>query len=204
MDINELKPNSHKSKQDVKKEIRPVVNQPAKVVKKSLFKKMSETFIGNDIVDVRDYLIEDVIIPTFKDLIADVVKGGIETLLFGESSGRGSRRNSGGKSNVSYYKYYDDKKGGSSKRSQTRSRSRKYCDDILVSTRGEAEDVRDQIHELMSEYGQVSVAAVYEMVNIPDHYTDHHYGWTDISSLTISRCRDGGWLINLPPIESLD
>ena len=53
------------------------------------------------------------------------------------------------------------------------------------------------MEELISMYGLVSVADLYELVGITGSYTDNKYGWYDIRSASVVRVRDG-YLLKFP------
>lgn len=115
----------------------------------------------------------DVLLPGIKKGISDIVTTGIQMLLYGEK-GRGS---SAGR--VSYKSYYD--RGGTNYsdayRSSTRNRTVGHnLDDIVVESRGEAEEVLIRLDELISHYGQASVADFYDLVGVTGSYTDNNWG----------------------------
>ena len=76
-------------------------------------------------------------------------------------------------------------------------------DDIILETRWEAEEVLSHMIDLIENYGVASVADLYELVGITGSFTDNKYGWTNLSSATVSRVRDG-YLINLPNAQPID
>ena len=76
-------------------------------------------------------------------------------------------------------------------------------DDIILSTRGEAEDVLTRMDELMDKYGLVRVADLYDLVGITGNYTDNKYGWTNIRNAKITRLRDG-YMIEMPRAVPID
>lgn len=72
-----------------------------------------------------------------------------------------------------------------------------------MDERAEAEEVIDRMFELVSRYGSVSVADMYELVGLASTHTDNKWGWTDLSGAGVSRIR-GGYLLDLPEPEPLD
>ena len=101
----EYKGNSHRSKeqQEVveKKKIEP--RAQAKTKKKSEAKKLVGAFVQEDVTSVKDYIINDVLIPAAKKAITDIITNGIEMLLYGETRSKSKSRDT----KVSYTKYYD-------------------------------------------------------------------------------------------------
>ena len=192
---NEYKPNSNRFKESQRKEdnsqeikrIEKVVAGPVKTRKKSKFSKFTEEFISEDAKNVKSYVFGEVLIPAIKKAISDIVTDGIDIILYGESRRGGRSRSNADR--VSYRNYYD---GGSYNRP-----------DIILSNRGEAEDVLSRMDELIEAYGLVRVADLYDLVGITGNYTDNKYGWTNIRNAEIIRVRDG-YMIKMPRAIPID
>lgn len=177
------------------KKIQKVVSGEVKTKKKSGASKFKEAFIEDDARNVGDYILMDVLVPAAKKAISDVVQDGIEILLYGETSAR--KRSTG--SRISYNNYYSQPtrpRDRDSDRNRHDSRSYSY-DDIVLESRADAEEVLNNMFDLIDRYGMVSVADLYELVDISCKYTDNNYGWTDLGNATVSRVRDG-YLLKLP------
>lgn len=198
----EFPSNSHKAKEKKEepvKKVNKVISGSVVQKKKPLFKRMCESFLGDDINSVSSYIIHDVIIPATKNTISDMVSGGIEMLLFGESKGTRTRRDKG-KSYVSYSNYYNKSDSRRDDKKDTRSRNNRAShnfDDIVLESRGEAEEVLSHLVDLVDDYGTASVADLYDLVGITGNFTDNKYGWTNLREARVSRVRDG-YLIELP------
>lgn len=195
--MEEYKPNSHRSKEEaatpMEKKVEKVVHGAVKTRKKSGLEKAKGLFISDDAANLKSYVLMDVLIPAFKKAISDIVTNGIEMILYGET-GR-SRRNSPSGS-VSYRNFYDRR---DSDRRQLNSpvRTGYSVDDVVLETRGEAEDVLARMDELIEMYGVVSVADLYDLIGVTGNYTDNKYGWTNIRNAEPIRVRDG-YLLKLP------
>jgi len=197
-----------KESQPVKPEDRKlekVVTGSVKKQKRSFSKKLAETFLEDDTKSVGSYIFHDVLIPAAKAMISDMVGGGIEMLLFGEKRGRNTRRE-GNRSFTSYGSYY--RPTGRDRDSKDRDisrvgRARHNFDEIVLETRGEAEEVLSHLVDLIIDYNQATVADLYDLVGINGDFTDNKYGWTDLRNASVSRVR-GGYLINLPRTQPLD
>lgn len=195
--------NSHKSKGGTKKPEKKVEKiTSGKVVKqkKSLGKKFAETFLGENIESVSSYIIYDVIIPAAKNMIFDTVNNGFEMLLFGQIRGSRTRRDRG-RSYVSYSSYYKDR--DRDRQISLRNRARHNFDDIILESRGEAEEVLSHLVELIDVYGMASVADLYDLVGVTSNFTDNRYGWDNLSSARVVPVR-GGYLLELPRPIVLD
>ena len=206
--MEEYKPNSNRFKESqhkepvVEKRIEKVVAGPVKTRKKSKISKFTQEFISEDAKNVKSYVFGEVLIPAIKKAISDIVTDGIDIILYGESR-RGNRRSAADR--VSYRNYYD---GGTRASRMLDTRDRSYStgysfDEIILSTRGEAEDVLTRMDELMETYGLVRVADLYDLVGLTGNYTDNKYGWTNIINAKIVRTRDG-YVIDMPRAVPID
>ena len=185
--------NSHKSKRiavEDKKKVDKIVKGKVKTKKKN---GILSSFINNDLQDIKKYIVEDVLIPTIKKTITDVVKNSIDMFFYGEVS-RPNRTNS---SRISYSSYYDRD------REPRRRRNDLLIDDIVLESRSEAEEVLDRLDEMIEEFGMASVLNLYDLIGVTAPFTADKYGWTDIRNATAVRVRDG-YLLKLPRVMPLD
>lgn len=196
--MEEYRSNSHKAREDrEKKKIDKVTRGPVKTKKKNEIQKLADVFISEDIENVRSYILMDVLVPAMKKAVSDIVTNGIDMILYGEA-GRSKRGTSASK--VSYRSYYDREKD----RRGARNRTVYDYDDIILDSKGEAEEVLSRMDEMIDRYGVASVGDLYDLVGIDGSYTDNKYGWTDIRSARSVRVRDGGYLLKLPKPLPID
>ena len=200
MEIKDFEPNTHKYREAQKEErrVQKVVDGPVKTKKKSEATKFVETFISEDVHKVKEYIWLDVLVPAVKKAISDIVTNGIDMLLYGET-GRSRRKTNA--SVVSYRNYYDSRR--EERYSSSRTRTGYSYDDVVLETRGEAEDVLSRMDELIDTYGVVSVADLYDLVGISCNYTDNKYGWTNLRNAEPVRVRDG-YMLKLPKALPID
>lgn len=206
MDNTEYKSNSNKSKTSVNEittehKIEKVVTGKVITKKKSGFQKFADEFISEDARNLKSYVIGDVLIPAIKKAVSDIITDGIDIILYGGTSKGPNRRTTADK--VSYRAYYDGDRRDSRQSSQYQSRNSYSYDDIILNSRGEAEDVLSRMDELMDTYGLVRVADLYDLVGISGNYTDNKYGWTNIRNAEIVRVRDG-YMIKMPRAIPID
>lgn len=201
---NKTKQEKRETPAKIEKKVEKVVTNVAIKRKKGLGSKFKEALLGDDARSVKDYIIYDVLVPSFKNLINEAIGGGIETLLFGSRKGSRTTRH-GGQSYVNYGSYSSPRVvGQNSRRELSRtSRSRHDFDEIVLVTRGEAEEVLSTLVELVDEFGAATVGDLYDLVDIERTHVDEKYGWTDLRSSSVSRVRDG-YLLNLPRAILLD
>lgn len=201
-------PNSHKYKEEQKnaapeeKRVQKVVKTPVKT-KKNEIRKFADIFISEDVSSVKNYIFMDVLVPAIKKAIYDIVTNGIDMFLYG-GSGRGKSNSSGQK--VSYGSYYDRKNNnnGNNRGSENnKNRNGFDYDEIVFNNRGEAEAVKDQMQATIGRYGVVTVADLYDMVDLSAPYTSQKYGWMDVSNTEVVRVRDG-YVLKLPRAVPID
>ena len=203
--MDEYKPNSHKSKEDYKasaneeKKIEKVIKGNAKPRKKSEISKFADVFISEDIGNVKSYALNDVLIPAIKKAVTDIVKNGIDMIVYG-GTGKGQGSST---PKVSYRKYYDDRDDRRYSQDKPSIRNRFDYDDILFESRGDAEAVLMQMQEVVETYGLVTVSDMYDMAYLTAPYTSNRYGWTNVRVADIVRVRDG-YVIKLPRAMPID
>ena len=189
--------NSLKSKEQEKpseKRVeKPVIQAPAKTRKRGELRKFSDVFISEDASNVKSYILQDVLLPTLKDTISNIIKSSVDMILFGESRRGDSSKSNGYK--PSYRSYYDDRNDSYRRRD---TRTPYSFDDILLDSRGDAEEVLNGLIDIIERYGVVSVADMYDLVGIVGVYTDNKYGWTDLRTAHIERDRSGAYYIKMP------
>ena len=208
MPIDNYKPNSRTSKiakaGEVKEE--PKKEKVEKIVKGVVKSKKKNAFLGlfmpGDVLDLKDYIIQDVCIPAIKNAIEDVVTNGISMMLRGETSSRSSRKSTA--SRVSYRSYYEREERDRDSRDRGRSRTNGYAyDEVILETRAEALDVLTRLEEIIDMYETASVADLYDLVGMSGQHTDCKYGWTDVRSADTVRVRDG-YLLKMPRAKPID
>lgn len=199
--MEEYKSNSDKArKEQSEKKVEAVITGTAKTRKKGEMQKFADVFIAEDANNVKSYILMEVIVPAVKKAISDIVTTGIDMILYGEA-GR-SKRSTANK--VSYRNYYDQ----SSERVRAGSGSPRRAgidyDDIVFDTRGDAESVLDAMHDIIAQYGTVSVADLYDLARVPnDNFTMNRYGWTNLNGAQPVRVRDG-YILKLPRVVPLN
>ena len=70
--------------------------------------------------------------------------------------------------------------------------------DVIFSSRGDAEEVLSQMDKTITEYGAVSVADFCDMVGVTPNYADKKYGWYNTNCVYIDRKCDGYYILHLP------
>jgi hypothetical protein len=172
--------------------------------KPSIGKQFAESFVNEDVENVKSYVIFDVIVPTIKDTILDMISMAFYSDTY---TSRGRRRSrSGGyyssNERTNYNSYYRSDRDREDRRSTRRRRS-SDAPEIIVDTRDDARDILDEMNNLIDEYDSCSVADLNDMVGMTSEHTDEKWGWTNLNRASIKRDRDG-YLLDLPRPEPLD
>lgn len=204
MDIDmDFKPNSHaykaNQKNDIKeKKVEKVVKGTVKTKKKSEITRLKDVFIAEDVSSVKSYILMDVLVPAVKKAISDIVRDGIDMILFGGSTNKKT-------SYSGNYVSYRDYSRPTSYRSESRARSTSSFnfDDLIYPTRGEAEAVLEQMCEVIDRYGIVTIADMYDMADLTPPYTGNKYGWSRLGTAEVVRYRDA-YIIKLPKAMPID
>ena len=190
-------PNSRKYKEeqattattDERKKLDKVVNGTVKTKKKSKISKFFGNIVSDDATSIKSYIVSDVVIPSVKKAITET----IDMILYGDS--RKSRTNA---SKISYKSYYDRSYSEPRSYSQLPPVKTGYSfDDIVLESRGDAEQVLSQMNDLIDTYGVASVADLFDLVGISGNYTDNKYGWTNLRNAEVKRSRDG-YVLDMP------
>lgn len=69
--------------------------------------------------------------------------------------------------------------------------------EMIFSNRGEAEKVLDELNDLITHFGQVNVADLFELAGVMGVFDDCKYGWSDLSTVAIGSSHLG-YILNLP------
>ena len=206
--MQDLKPKSYKFREEqgkqeaeqTEKKIEPIVSGKVRTKKKGFFQKAVDLIVPEDVTDLRSHMIEDVLVPCFKDTIRDIV----DVILFGEKrGGRTSVGSKAGGTKISYRDYYD-RQNGRRDYNQVPARASYELLELIFDTRGEALDVLQTMDDIIARYGLISVAEYYELSGVQHNYTDRKYGWKDIRNADTVSVRGGGFTIRMPrplPLE---
>lgn len=200
-----------KEERKQEKKVEPVVTGKVRQRKKPLGRRISEMLTGGDAQSVGEYILLDVFIPATKAMLADAASQGAERLLFGEVR----RPRSTGSTYRPGYTSYNKAAGAPADRRgfpastpsgrdiSRRGRSNHSFAEVIIETRGEAEEVLDNLQALMDQYDVVTVLDFYDLVGVTGNFTDEKYGWFDLRQAEVRRVREG-YVINLPRPVDID
>lgn len=213
---NEFPPNSHAQREarptravervSDRKDVKQVTKSKAILRKKPLRRKFIEAFRPEDGRGFVEVAVLDVLVPGIKDAVANTATDAIENAL-GVSNPRSRRRSSGG-SYTSYNRMGSARPRDRRDRGDDRGprRETRVADDareIVLDTRVEADEVIDNLIELMSKYDVATMRDLLSLVGEPHNPTHEDWGWRDLRGARIHRVREG-YLLDLPRPEPLD
>lgn len=197
--------NSKKSKEEGQPQkplIEKVTTGQVHQRKPTLSSRISSSFVAEDSGSVGQYIIMDVLLPAAKNMISDAISQGIDRLLFGDSRPRRSESRPG---YTSYNRVSSRPTNNYEARREIsrQDRANHNFGQIILETRGEAEDVIDRLRDLISNFQEAKVADLYDLIGLTGTFTDDRWGWTDLRDAKVRPVR-GGYLLILPPTEPLD
>lgn len=175
-----------------------VVSGTVRTKKRNELQKIADYFLPEDVQSIKTWFVADVFLPSIKDNIFELVR----MFLFGRS-GRSNKSSSASK--LSYrdgqqYPYNNPVRGNPN---ANLSSGYDY-DDIIFETRGDAEAVLDTMNEIISTYGVVSIADLYDLADVQtSNYTTNRYGWKTLLNCKPVRVRDG-YILKLPRAVLID
>ena len=196
-----------------------------KIKKKTLGMKVKETFMTTDLPDVKGSIVNDIIIPSAKNMVLDAFRsiatgalGTIEMMLFGRVSNHtlygGKSIGSSIGSRIRYETMYG---GGVSTGRQLTSKERAtFALDAIVfegveivdgyekTPRQQAQSVIDNMIEHIEMYGYATVRDFYDFAGVTTRdYTEASYGWRSFGSARPEPIAGGAYIIVCPKPEFL-
>lgn len=200
---------------DSREKLEQVTVNPVIIKKKGLGRRIAAAFTGEDGKTVAEHVLWKVLIPAAKEMVYDAGQEALGRTLGIEI--RSARRpiGSGGinysgigstlASKVSYQRpaFMADPRQPEPRRApmlQT-TRGNVTIDDIVLTTRVEADEVINAMHHLLGRFQQVTFADVFDLVGVTGNYTDENFGWTNLDGARPHRTSDG-YRLQLPtPIQ---
>lgn len=190
-----------------KKALEKVIEGEATVKPPTLGVRIKNIFFGGDINTAGSYVLSEVLLPAFRNLLVETVSKGADRLIYGESTLR--RRPTNYSSRVQYNNpiYRDRSPQGRTYLPDQRpidrwAQGRKNPEQIVVNSKEDADKVIEQLIEVVDMYDVVSVADLYELLGLASTPIDNKWGWTHLSTIDVRQIRDG-WQITFPPLEEI-
>lgn len=175
--------------------------------KKSLGKRFKEVFLGADSKGAANYIVAEVLLPAFRNMVVDATEKGIRRFVYGDTTGGRYRSQQRGRTS-----YNSPVSRGLSSMMNPRSvmlpdqpprHSARDGGDIVLSSNEDAAIILDRLNEIVDQYGVASVADLHDLAGLPTTYIDNKWGWVDLKYSKVRQTREG-FILDLPPIEPID
>lgn len=183
------------------KDIRPVNVKPKK---KKFGQKMKEAMFSEDIGNgsVTEYVFFKILIPSVKRILSDMANTAINMALGLDPKTRTIQANTH-TANASVYRDRNYSRGYSASEQNRRSAVSE-----LVWDEATANDIFNQMSDLIERYGNCSLADAYSIMGLGDRIcrTDRNWGWTSMRGadvVAVDRL-DDRWIIDMPPARPLN
>lgn len=183
-------------------EVKPVVQGKMTKRKTPTAKRLRESLGLEETRTVGDYLVWDVLIPAAKEMVADLVKKGIDVFLYGGTGSYASGNPKKGTSRVSYEGYYSKNRNSNGsykdRRASYNPRSTLDFREFVFDDKRDADMVLNELCEIVDVYGFAKVSDFYDLVGENErNFTMAGYGWEALGTASVERVRDG-WIVDLP------
>lgn len=179
-----------KAQQEERKKLEKVVTGTVNTRKKSGAQKITDLFIAEDAKNVKSYVLLEVLVPAIKDAAYNIICDSAG-MVFGKPTGG---RRPGSSTRDNYTQYWKDRDRGYQ---TAKPRSVFDYDDVIFSSRRDADVVLNELRMTLREYGLVRVSDLYDLVGKSWSYTYRDYGWTNLDRAEIVAIR-GGYVIDFP------
>jgi hypothetical protein len=207
--------NSKKNKAEKKEkpEIQKIVTGQIVSKPPSITSKIKGIFFGGDAREVARYVMGEVLLPAFRNLVVEALHVGTERMVFPDSS---IRRRPGYSAAPDRYApkvtYATPVNRGLPRDPRERqtgylpeqrsSGRRRETNEINFGRLEDAEAVLAQMIDVIDQYDVVSLADLYDMVGLLSSPIDNKWGWTFLTDVDIRQTRDG-FVIDFPHAEPL-
>ena len=130
----------------------------------------------------------------FRTALKNKISEEVTTFLYGENNKTKKRY----PSYRSYYEHRNTKKRYPSYRSYYEHRkTEKPFENVVFETRKDAEEVLSSADDICRTYGWITVSDLYDLCGLIGSFKDNSLGWSDLSTVSITRTKYG-YQINFP------
>jgi hypothetical protein len=181
----------------------------AEIKKKSLGRKFMELMTPADKVDVKGYLVNDVLLPTIKNAVLTsldmLLPWGGSMSSYSSPIKRGMQR-SRLVDRVSYDRAYRDRDHYDRERERYHDDTPNWEEDITFRTYADAKEALRELEYVLDTYGKIRITDLYDLKEKSiGRYgiTLRHYGWVDLRGVQPVRIGDR-WALSFPKAFELD
>lgn len=189
------------------KNLDKVVKGEVIVKKKGLGRRAKDLVLAADLKGAAKYVLISVMIPNIRNLIFEAGDTWWKQIVY---RGEPSRRSGlpGSSYRVQYnnpiqrQQYPPDPRYAPPVQQGPRRSQRSSQDDLILSSRQEAEEVLTHLNDIIEKYDCASVFDLHELVGIPSNHAEQKWGWGSLVGTPIHQVREG-FLLALPPAEPI-
>lgn len=178
------------------------------VRKPSFLSRLKDTFIAEDARDVGDYIVWDILIPTIKRTIRDIIVGAADRVFLGVGTSSvpssvyrvGSSTSSRRTDYTASNRLASKRPGGTGPRIEQRTNTINFgLDNIIFDKYDDAASVLESLVDCLDRYGQVKVDDYFDLIgqSAPLTFPAQKWGWTSLSTACIVTTING-YFIKLP------
>jgi hypothetical protein len=166
--------------------------------KKPLGQRIMAAFTGDDSRTVGKFILFEVVLPSVKQLISDVVTNSTERFLFG-----GDTRRSPSRPGYTAYNRVSTQRRDEPRSISQRARATHDFSEVVLTDRRDADAVIEDLNAAIEQYGMATVSDFYDLVGITGSFQDDKWGWRDLHGARVRRVSNG-YLIELPRTEAVE
>lgn len=181
-----------------KERLKPVVTQDSIVsTKKPLLQRFKEGLFGDEVFD-------NVIIPAVGNMILD----SLEMMFFHRTGYRNNYQQPPQNYTYNYGYGYNSQPYMPQPSYQYNQQPQQYVQNkvdyhnIILRSKQDADAVLNQMIDRIRSYGAVSIADLFDLIQVPGEYTDNNWGWRDARYFGVRRVAKG-FLLVLPDAAPL-
>lgn len=190
---------SKATKKAEKKVVKKVARGEVYTRKQPVTKRMKEVFFGADLATTKEYIFSDIVVPTIKDMLFNIINGGVSTMFYGRNGGGISRGGVLGKTN---YRYSSSSLGNDRRQTALpQATPANSLDEIVFKSRADAESVLEDLRTLIEQYEWASVQDFYSLAGqevARRNWTMVNWGWDTLAKAYVEGIIGGGYVINMP------
>jgi hypothetical protein len=201
--------NSHKEREESKAEAEPrepvqkIIEGKVVTRKQAWYKRATRSLVADDVQNIRGYLLSEIVVPTVRNFIRDIIVSSTDRALYGSARGRRDGPGFGLSGTVGGIRTKYDQISTGERRPMSRDAQRRHdFDEVVLEGHAEAVEVVEALIARVMRYGAASVADLYDLVGVTGSYADQKWGWTDLRTADVRPSR-GGYLLDLPQPEPL-
>lgn len=173
--------------------------------KPPLGRRIRAAFTGDDARSVGDYLLFEVAVPAIKSTIFDLITSGANRAMFGgggQAVNNSNIRRPAGQ--INYSQVSRAQVNGTVRPQMTeRDKATHNFDNVTFPNRQQAEQALIALMSIINTYGVVAVSDFYELVDVTGSFADDRWGWFNLDGADIAPVRGGGFVLQLPPTQSI-